>query len=60
MAMHLFYALRAEITRMGGGDVRLWLELNKIKAPVPNLLGGALFVHSDLPADATFIPSVGR
>lgn len=59
MSMELFRHLRAYLDAHGGQDAKLWLHFNKIEAPVPNLLGGASFVHSDLPADATYIPSVG-
>lgn len=58
MTMAMFRHMRGEIDKMGGPDVKLWLELNKINAPVPGLLKGASFMHSDLPAGATFIPSV--
>lgn len=58
MGMALFRHLRAEVDRLGGASAKLWVQMNKIHAPVPGLLGGASFVHSDLPADATFIPSV--
>ena len=58
MAMELFRHLRKYLDENNGTDARLWLQLNKIKAPVTGLLGGASFVHSDLPADATYIPSV--
>ena len=57
--MALFAHLRGVINELGGEQAKIWLHLNKIKAPVPNLLGGASFIHSDLPANATFIPSVG-
>ena len=56
MAMALFHHLRAEIDQLGGEKAKLWLCLNKIHAPVPGLLGGASFMHSDLPPGATFIP----
>ena len=59
MSMELFRCLRAHLDNHGGKDVKLWLQLNKIEAPVPGLKGGASFIHSDLPAGATFIPSVG-
>lgn len=58
MAMELFRTLRARINELGGADARLWLKLNKVEAPVPGLLGGAAFIHSDLPPDSTFIPTV--
>lgn len=58
MTVEMFAHLRGVVDQMGGADGKLWVQLNKIKAPVPRLLGGASFIHSDLPADATFIPSV--
>jgi dihydroneopterin aldolase len=58
MSMAMFRHLREEIDRRGGQDAKLWLQLNKINAPVPGLKDGASFFHSDLPPDATFIPSV--
>lgn len=58
MTICMFEHLRAEVNRMGGADAKLWLHLNKIKAPVPDLKGGASFIHSDLPPDATYIPSI--
>lgn len=58
MAMAMFRAMRAHIDAMGGREAKLWLQLNKIKAPVPGLKDGASFFHSDLPPNATFIPSV--
>jgi len=58
MSMAMFRHLRAEIDAMGGEKARLWLELDKIHAPVPGLKGGASFTYSDLPADATFIPGI--
>ncbi len=58
MSMQMFKFMRAEIDKLGGQEAKLWLQLNKINAPVPGLKDGASFFHSDLPADATFIPSV--
>lgn len=58
MTMEMFRELRKEIDRQGGKDVKLWLQLNKIQAPVHGLKDGASFIHSDLPPDSTFIPSV--
>ena len=57
-AMELFRYLRQLIDAKGGEAAKLWFQLNKIDAPVEGLVGGASFVHSDLPADATYIPSV--
>ena len=56
--MELFRHLRKEIDALGGAEAKLWLQLNKIEAPVAGLKGGASFIHSDLPPDATYIPSV--
>jgi dihydroneopterin aldolase len=58
MGLAIFQHLRGAVDAMGGQDAKLWLELNKIHAPVPDLRGGASFIHSDLPAGATYIPSV--
>jgi FolB domain-containing protein len=55
MAMEVFRHLREVIDGRGGQAIRLWVKLNKIAAPVPGLTGGASFVHSDLPAGATWI-----
>ena len=60
MAMELFQHLRKHIDEMSGTDVKLWLHLNKIKAPVEGLKDGASFIHSDLPPGATYIPSVSQ
>jgi dihydroneopterin aldolase len=53
MGSELFRMLRADLDARGAGDVKLWLRLNKIAAPVPGLIGGASFTHCDLPAGAT-------
>lgn len=57
MGMEIFRHLRGVIDAHEGRDIRLWLKLNKIAAPVPGLTGGASFIHSDLPAGATWITS---
>jgi FolB domain-containing protein len=56
MAMELFRHLRALLDGRGASDVKLWLRLNKISAPVPGLTGGASFIHCDLPVGATTMP----
>lgn len=53
MGAELFRQLRTDVDARGGKDVKLWLRLNKIAAPVPGLIGGACYTHSDLPPDAT-------
>jgi len=58
MAMEMFREVRKEIDRQGGKDIKLWIQLNKIQAPVHGLKDGASFIHSDLPPNATYIPSV--
>lgn len=55
MAMEVFRHLREVLDAHGGSAIKLWLKLNKIAAPVPGLTGGASFIHSDLPTDATWI-----
>ena len=57
-AMEMFREVRKEIDRQGGKDIKLWIQLNKIQAPVHGLKDGASFIHSDLPPNATYIPSV--
>lgn len=51
----LFHELRAFVDSKGGVEVKLWLKLTKCAAPVPYLEGGASFLMSDLPADATVV-----
>lgn len=53
MGAELFRILRADLDARDGQDIKLWLRLNKIAAPVPGLTGGASFTHCDLPPDAT-------
>jgi dihydroneopterin aldolase len=53
MGAELFRQLRADLDARGGADIKLWLRLNKIAAPVPGLTGGASFTHCDLPPGAT-------
>lgn len=55
MANDLFGYTRSYVDAAGSRDVRIWLSLTKAAPPVPHLMGGAAFVLSDLPADATFI-----
>jgi dihydroneopterin aldolase len=56
MASALFRQLRAELDGRGGADIKIWLRLNKIAAPVPGLTGGATYTHCDIPANATIAP----
>lgn len=56
MAHSLHDFVRAYVDATGNPEVRVWLALTKLLPPVPHLVGGATFVTSDLPADATFIP----
>ena len=53
MGAELFRQLRAELDRRGGANIKLWLRLNKVAAPVPGLTGGAHFIQCDLPPGAT-------
>lgn len=55
MGMQAFQCVRAYLDTHHCADARLWLKLTKCDAPVPNLNGGASFIHSDLPAGATTI-----
>ncbi len=53
MGAELFRTLRANLDARGGVEIKLWLRLNKIAAPVPGLTGGASFTTCDLPAGST-------
>jgi dihydroneopterin aldolase len=53
MGAELFRSLRADLDVRGAPDIKLWLRLNKVAAPVPGLTGGASFIQCDLPPDAT-------
>lgn len=53
MGTELFRLLRANLDARGREDVKLWLRLNKVAAPVPGLMEGTSFTHCDLPAGAT-------
>ncbi len=55
MASHLLKHVRAYVDATGNKEVRIWLSLTKAAPPVPHLMGGAGFVTSDLPADATCV-----
>lgn len=55
MATYLLGHIRSYVDATGNHDVKIWLCLTKASPPVPHLMGGAGFVTSDLPADATFI-----
>jgi dihydroneopterin aldolase len=53
MGAELFRRLRADLDARGATQVRLWLQLNKVAAPLPGLIGGAYYTQCDLPPDAT-------
>lgn len=55
MGMEVHRHLRAFLDARGLSHIKVWVQLNKIAAPVPGLTGGASFVHSDLPAGATYV-----
>ncbi|MFZ4125368.1 MAG: hypothetical protein ACOYJ2_04780, partial [Rickettsiales bacterium] len=57
MAMQCYEALRRATDELSGPDVKLWVHLHKVAAPIPNLQGGTAFTYSDLPADARIIAS---
>lgn len=56
LAMELFRQVRKGLDVGGHKDVKLWLRMNKVAAPVPGLTGGASYIHCDLPAGATVVP----
>lgn len=52
LTVQLFEAVRANMHRQMGSaydDVKVWVRLHKIGAPIPALTGGASFVYTDLP-----------
>jgi FolB domain-containing protein len=51
----LFRTVRSYVDSKGGAEVKIWLRLTKCAAPVPYLEGGASFVMTDLPANATIV-----
>ena len=53
MGMSAFRFLRAYLDERGHTGLRLWLKLHKVTTPLPNLAGGAHFIHSDLPPGST-------
>lgn len=53
MGSELFRHLREYLDGQGHKDIKLWLRMNKIQAPVKGLVGGASFTTCDLPPDAT-------
>ncbi len=55
MSNVVFAFVRDYVNKKNAPDVAVWLSLTKVAAPVPHLLGGAGFVLSDLPANATTI-----
>jgi FolB domain-containing protein len=55
MTMQCYKEVRKIATKYGGKEVRVWLKLHKVAAPVPNLRGGTSFVYTDLPADAKIL-----
>lgn len=55
MANDMFRHVRAWYDARGGKEIKLWLKVNKCDAPVPNLMDGANYIMSDLPAGATAV-----
>lgn len=49
----LYHILRNFLDDQGANTVKIWLSVCKIKPNIPQMQGGASFVYSDLPADAT-------
>lgn len=53
MGAELFRHLREDLDRRGASNVKLWLKLNKVAAPLPGLVGGASYTQCDLEPGAT-------
>lgn len=58
LGTELFYLLRGILTEHCDDDIKLWLRLTKITTPIDGLAGGASYVMSDLPAEATLAPAL--
>ncbi|MBN8543024.1 MAG: dihydroneopterin aldolase [Alphaproteobacteria bacterium] len=58
MAMQCYDALRRVVDELSGPDVKIWVQMHKISAPIANLHGGAAFTYSDLPADARIVAAM--
>ncbi len=55
MGSEIFAQIRALLDAKGLAEVKLWMCLNKIEAPVPGLMGGASYTQSDLPPNASVV-----
>lgn len=56
LAFEVHRCLKDAIARMGqAGPVAVWVKATKLQLPIPNVLGGASFIYSDLPPQ---IPAV--
>ncbi len=53
MGMTLFDFTRSYLDQHHGEKMRIWMKLTKCNPPVPHLVQGASFIHSDIPAGAT-------
>jgi FolB domain-containing protein len=53
MGMETFRFVRRYIDEKGHPELKLWVQLKKMKPPIANLLGGADFIHTDLPPGST-------
>ena len=59
MGMQCFTTIREYMDSRGYGHLKLWVQLTKCEPPVPNLQGGASFIHSDVPVGSTsFMPAL--
>lgn len=58
MATELFNILRGMVDEHCAKEIKLWLCLTKVTTPLEGLAGGASYVTTDLPANATFPPAV--
>ncbi len=52
LTIQLYEAIRANMLHQMGDayrEVKIWIRMHKIGAPIPALTGGASFVYTDLP-----------
>lgn len=58
MTIQCYETLRRTTDELSGPEVKLWVHLHKIAAPIANLHGGTAFTYTDLPADARIVAAM--
>lgn len=52
MTQEVFSSIRSHLDSIDAGHFKLWVKLSKTNPPIPNVLGGASYVMTDLPLGA--------